>query len=111
MAALLRRSSFRIVNQSSVPTLIRHIQTGHDNETAHLNTKATHARSLLYHVSKHCPALYKSHVGELTKAIADEGNVTLVEIGLNALAGVLRWDDKLAPTDRYVYLLHLAPCV
>jgi sister chromatid cohesion protein PDS5 len=100
MAALLRRSSFRIVNQSSVPTLIKHVQKGHGNAASQSNTKAAHAQTLLHFVSKHYAALYKSHIGELTKAIADERNVTLVEVGLNALASVLKWDGKLAPTDR-----------
>jgi sister-chromatid-cohesion protein PDS5 len=100
MAALLRRSSFRIVNQSSVSTLIKHIQKGHDPATSQSDTKAAHAQILLHFVSKHCAAVYKSHIGELTQAIADEGNPTLVEVCLNALASVLKWDDMLAPTDR-----------
>jgi sister-chromatid-cohesion protein PDS5 len=100
MATLLRRSSLRIVNQSSVPTLIKHIQKGHDRATSQSNTKAAHAQILLHFVSKHCAAVYKSHIGELAKAIADEENAILVEIGLNALASVSKWDDKVVPTDR-----------
>ncbi|KAF8223437.1 cohesin-associated protein Pds5 [Tricholoma matsutake] len=100
MAAFLRRSSFRIVNQSSVPTLIKHIQRGDSSAISQSNTKAAHAQTLLHFVSKHYAALYKPHIGELIKAIASERNETLVEIGLNALASVLKWDDKLAPTDR-----------
>jgi sister chromatid cohesion protein PDS5 len=100
MAALLRRSSFRIVNQSSIPTLIKHVEQGHGSSSSQSNTKAAHAQTLLYFVSKHCAALYKSHIGELTKTIADERNTPLVEVGLSALASVLKWDDKLASTDR-----------
>jgi hypothetical protein len=52
--------------------------------------------------SKHSPALYKPHVGELVKAIADEDNTRLVEVCLQALAALARWDDSLAPIDRSV---------
>lgn len=100
MAAFLRRSSFWIVNQSSVPTLIRNIQKEDSSTVNQSNTRAAHAQTLLHFVSKHCAAVYKSHIGELTKAIVDEKNVMSVEVGLNALASVLKWDNKLAPTDR-----------
>lgn len=100
MAALLRRSSFRIVNQSSIPTLIRHIQKGRGSATS----QSKHAQTLLNFVSKHFAAIYKSHIGELVKVISEDTNVTLVEVGLHALAALLRWDGKLAPTDRLVVI-------
>ncbi|KAG6858949.1 hypothetical protein C0993_004799, partial [Termitomyces sp. T159_Od127] len=92
LLTLLRRSSYRILNQSSIPTLIKRLPKGQP----HTNN---HPLILLKFVSKHSPALYKSHIGELTKAIADEKNAKAVEACLHALAGVLRWDPKLAPTD------------
>ncbi|KAF8067855.1 armadillo-type protein [Lyophyllum atratum] len=97
---LLRRSSFRIINHSSIPTLIKRVQKGHGHSSGAAHTTATHAQTLLTFVSKHAPAFYKSHIGELTKAIADEKNPALVETGLHALAGVLQWDSKLFPTDK-----------
>jgi len=103
MASFMRRSSFRIVNQSSVPTLINYVQKGRGNATSQSHTKAAHAEILLTYVSKHCPSIYKPHVGELTKGIANEGNATLVETCLKAVGAVLKLDDKLAPTDRLVY--------
>ncbi|KAG6864378.1 hypothetical protein C0991_010047 [Blastosporella zonata] len=102
LSTLLRRSSFRILNQSSIPTLIKRLQKSSSSSSTaaasssfdssiNYNTDGTHAnhpRTLLTFVSKHSPALYKSHIGELTKAIADEKNVGLVETCLRALAGV-----------------------
>ncbi|KAG6901443.1 hypothetical protein C0995_011956 [Termitomyces sp. Mi166 len=92
LLTLLRRSSFRILSQSSIPTLIKRLSKGQSHNN-------NHPLILLKFVSKHSPALYKSHIGELTKAIADEKNASAVEACLHALAGVLRWDPKLAPTD------------
>ncbi|KAF9457542.1 armadillo-type protein [Collybia nuda] len=100
MTALLRRCSPWILNQSSIPTLIKRVQKGHGNATSQSHATAAHAETLLTFVSKHSPALYKPHISELTKAIADEKNTTLVEVSLRALAGVISWDDKLAPTDK-----------
>lgn len=102
MAALLRRSSPWLLNQSSIPTLIKRVQKGHGNSTSQSHETASYAQTLLTYISKHSPALYKPHISELTKAIADEKNTTLVEVCLRALAGVVKWDPKLAPTDKSV---------
>jgi sister-chromatid-cohesion protein PDS5 len=41
-------------------------------------------------------------MSELTKALADEKTSTLVEVGIQALANVIRWDPKLAMIDKFV---------
>ena len=68
--------------------------------TSQAQLSANNAQVLLTAVSKHRPALYKPHLGELTKAIADEKNPRLVEVCLQALAAVAKWDEKLAPSDK-----------
>lgn len=100
MTIYLRRASYPIVNQSSIPTLLKRVSKAHGSSHNHTLLTANHAHALLTYISKHSPALYKSHISELTKAIADDTNPTLVEIGLQALAGVVRWDDKLAPMEK-----------
>ena len=94
MTILVRRAMLRIVNQSSIPTLIKRIQKSAPS--------AKHAQQLMTFVSKHCPILYKPHVSELTKAIADEKNVMLVEVGMHALAAVAKADESKAALDKYV---------
>ncbi|PSR74380.1 hypothetical protein PHLCEN_2v9888 [Hermanssonia centrifuga] len=95
MAAFLRRGTLHIVNQSSIPVLIKRMQKGADGTST-----ARSAQIWLSYISKHCPALYKLHVGELSKAIADEKNIALVEVCLQAYAAVAQWDEKLAPSDK-----------
>ncbi|KAG2124196.1 armadillo-type protein [Suillus clintonianus] len=90
MTVFLRRATLRIVNQSSIPTLIKRVQ----------RADSKHAQTLLTYISKHCPALYKPHISELTKAIADEKNPRLVEVGMQALAAVSRSDEALAVNDK-----------
>ncbi|KAG1858786.1 armadillo-type protein [Suillus subalutaceus] len=65
MTVFLRRATLRIVNQSSIPTLIK-----------------------------------RPHTSELTKAIADEKNERLVEVGMQALAAVSQSDEALAVNDK-----------
>ncbi|TFK49359.1 hypothetical protein OE88DRAFT_1646400 [Heliocybe sulcata] len=103
MTYILRRASLRIVNQSSIPPLIRRIQRASgDGETQNLDELGDlrHAQTVLSYASKHCPAVYKPHVAELTKAIADEKKPRLIEVCLQALAAVAKWDAKLAPSDK-----------
>jgi sister-chromatid-cohesion protein PDS5 len=102
MSVFLWRASLCILNQSSIPILVKRIQKGHGSATSQTQLTANHAQILLKFVSKHSPAIYKPHVGELAKAIADEKNTRLVEVCLQALAAVVRWDDKLAPSDKSV---------
>ncbi|KIJ63153.1 hypothetical protein HYDPIDRAFT_113739 [Hydnomerulius pinastri MD-312] len=92
MTILLRRSTLRIINQSSISTLLKRVQKQ--------SPSSKHAQQLLTFVSKHYPALYKPHVSELTKAIADEKNTILAEIGMQALAAVVRADESLAVFDK-----------
>lgn len=100
MTTLLRRASLRIVNQSSIPTLIKRVQKGVDGQ-AHAQA-ALYAQTWLTCISKNHPALYQQHIGELSKAIADERNPSLVEVCLQALSAAAQSDKKLAPSDKYV---------
>lgn len=99
MTIFLRRATLRIVNQSSISTLIKRVQKSAPS--------SKHAQQLLTFISKHCPSLYKPHVSELTKAIADERNVILVEVGMHALAAVAKADESQAALDKYVSLLYV----
>jgi sister-chromatid-cohesion protein PDS5 len=100
MTVLLYRASYRVLNQSSIPTLLKRVQKGLGSTISHIRQAALHAVTLLTFVSKHSPSLYRSHVSELTKAIADEKYEELVGVALQALAGVVMWDQTLAPTDK-----------
>lgn len=96
MSILLRQASLRILNTSSIPTLLKRVQK--------TSRASDNALKLLTFVSKHLPALYKTHVGELVKGVADEKSTRLVEVSLQALAAVARWDETMAPTDKCVWL-------
>lgn len=100
MTIFLRRATLRIVSQSSIPTLIKRVQRGLEGGAHTL--AAQHAKTWLVYISKHNAAMYKLHVAELTKAVADEKNRDLVEVSLQALSAVSLWDDNLAPGDKYV---------
>jgi sister-chromatid-cohesion protein PDS5 len=43
-----------------------------------MDPKKKKAHAILTSISKHCPVIYKAHLGELTKAIADERGPRLV---------------------------------
>ncbi|KAI0305166.1 hypothetical protein B0F90DRAFT_1808987 [Multifurca ochricompacta] len=104
MAVFLRRASLRLINQSSIPYLLRHLQrsdlTGDSYGTNQVQLLANNAQTILTSISKHCPVMYKAHVGELTKAIANEKNQRLVEVCLQALAALAKWDDGLVLGDK-----------
>ncbi|KAI6002991.1 armadillo-type protein [Pisolithus albus] len=98
MTIFLRRCTLRILNQSSISPLLKRLQKSSTSSVASPMIK--HVHQLLTFVSKHSPALYKAHIGELTKAIADEKNTMLVELGMQALAAVIRTDESLSSLDK-----------
>jgi sister-chromatid-cohesion protein PDS5 len=96
MTGLLRRNSLHIINTSSVPTLVKHIQRRDNSDLRATDS----ARIILVAVAKQCPAIFKGHVAEFCRALSEEGNVPLVEVSLQALAAVARWDENGAPNDK-----------
>jgi sister chromatid cohesion protein PDS5 len=101
MKTFLRRATLHLVNQSSIPVLMKRLQKGTEGELP--TPTAQNARMWLTWLSKHQAPLYKHHVGELSKAIATEQNEVIVEVSLQALSAVAQWDKKLAPSDRWVH--------
>jgi sister-chromatid-cohesion protein PDS5 len=103
MTVLLRRASLRLINQSSVPALIKHVRNGDFDEQSQSQSSADvtakNASLILTCISKHCPAMFRSHVPELVKSVADEKHNQLVEVSLRALSALLQWDPSLTPTD------------
>lgn len=118
LATFLRRSSLWIVNTSSIPTLLERIspsftptsqfqphsqsqaQAAIDNENTRV---ADISYRLLVFTAKHCPMIFESHVGLLTKMVSDDKDERSTEIALRGLAAVTRVDEKAVPKDSYVH--------
>lgn len=98
--ALLRLASYPLVNRSSIPQLLRRLTGTAGDDAAEW---AASAARVLEYVSKSRPALYKSHVAELAKLLADqvpadepiEGG-TVASLVLHALARLKRDDESVA---------------
>ena len=86
LTTVLRRVSYSIVNQSSIPLLFKRVAHGEGSTNARVLQRAEAAQSLLRIAAKHAPALFKAHVGELCKLIADENKGVSVELAVMALA-------------------------
>ncbi|KAF9482670.1 hypothetical protein BDN70DRAFT_399452 [Pholiota conissans] len=106
MTIFLRRASYSIINTSFIPTLLKCIQKS-SSSSAKAQVSATGAHRLMVEISKHAPALYKPHIGELCKVIAgsdEKGkgkgkeDTKAVESALMALANVVKWNEKLGST-------------
>ncbi|CAE6417041.1 unnamed protein product [Rhizoctonia solani] len=116
MSWFLRRASLHIVNQSSIPTLVKKLKladqpntesqslvgTGGDesSQQTHAEIIADRAQSVLECMSKFNPAVYAPHVAELVKALADEKHPRLVQYCTQALAAIVSLDSSLAPTEK-----------
>lgn len=104
MSLFLRRASFRLINQSSIPSLLKRIHKAQSGPHSEAQIVASHAQTLLAFISKHSPSLYKLHISELCKGLTDEKNLATVEVCLQALSAVAHLDEELAPNESYVSL-------
>lgn len=95
---VLRRASPWILNQSSVPTLVKCLQKvdSHSEQAR----RADRARMLLSYISKYCPVMHSAHATELSKALGETKNHSLVETALQALSAAVRTDPSLFPSDK-----------
>ena len=104
MTVLLRRASLRLINQSSIPTLIKNVRNGDFSEQSQSQSSADmsakNAALILTCISKYCPVMFRSHVPELVKSIVDDKHTRLVEVSLHALSALLKRDPSLTPTDK-----------
>ncbi|KDN48299.1 hypothetical protein RSAG8_02891, partial [Rhizoctonia solani AG-8 WAC10335] len=107
MSWFLRRASLHIVNQSSIPTLVKKLKLADQPNTdsqslvgisgdegsqqTHAEIIADRAQSVLECMSKFNPAVYSPHVAELVKALADEKHPRLAIVSL---------DSSLAPAEK-----------
>ncbi|KAI5453422.1 Sister chromatid cohesion protein pds5 [Naganishia albida] len=73
-----RRASLWVVNRSSIHTLLQ--RTG---KSDFIGAKAV---KLLRYVSKHRPAILKTHIAELQKTMSDKLSIASVEAGIQCLA-------------------------
>ncbi|GAA5836905.1 hypothetical protein JCM9279_007697 [Rhodotorula babjevae] len=97
--AFIRLASYPLVNRSSIPQLLRRLMgTTGDDATQF----AASAARILEHVSKSRPVLYKAHIAELVKLLADQDPATEpVEGGtvaafvLHALSCLKRADESV----------------
>ncbi|KAF8999911.1 ARM repeat-containing protein [Hymenopellis radicata] len=101
MKVFLRRATYHIINQSSIPTLLKRLEEGQESgASTWASACAQRAAVLLKYVSKHLPALFKAHQGLLTAAIASEEQTLLTATCLRALSCLIRYDSELASTDK-----------
>ncbi|TRM60411.1 armadillo-type protein [Schizophyllum amplum] len=111
MSLYLRRATLRVVNTSSIPTLLRRmrvsaaVDAGERRMSTAMHEQAlviaAHARTVLRYVAKTAPALFMPHVAALTELVLeeDEEDAGHLETGLQALAALASHDETLAPSD------------
>ena len=108
MLTLLRQASLWIVNTSSIPTLVKMVQKadiepkkkGKGKQLSGALLAGENARHLLVMISKCIPEMFRPHLSEFVKAIADEKSPRLVECSLQALSALVKNEPSLAPGDK-----------
>ncbi|KAK1921574.1 armadillo-type protein [Papiliotrema laurentii] len=97
-ATIIENGSFNVLNTSSVSPLLRALQSPPSGPRRD-NTIAASAK-LLSLIAKECPPMFVTHVPELLICMGQKKNEKLVEVSLQALAAVCRYDREVAPKDR-----------
>lgn len=98
-STIVDSAAWIIINHSSIAPLIKQIQKP---EGAQPERSAEVAAHYLRLIAKQCAPMYKSHTPELAIVINDKKNATLVEVALQALSAVCKWDPECAPSQKGV---------
>ncbi|BEI99615.1 hypothetical protein CcaverHIS631_0406580 [Cutaneotrichosporon cavernicola] len=99
LSVVVDHAAWVIINQSSIPCLIRRLQKPEGPNAERVG--ALSARFLTF-VAKECAPMYKDHIDELKIIINDRRNNTLVEVAVQALAVVTKWNPESGPSDKRV---------
>jgi sister-chromatid-cohesion protein PDS5 len=102
---LMQKASLGMINTSSIPTLLYRLQKGTQAAGAaakrrstmtitHAQLAAESAQLILEYIAKHNPELFKSHIGELVKALASGGAKTDGTSKTNGAGGDVDMDDN-----------------
>lgn len=95
---LVERSSFLILNRSSVPTLLNRLRSVENDDDDHRASVC--AKFFLDAISKGSPRMMTHHAGELVKALAAEDNEPLAQAALLALSELVKVDHEAVPADK-----------
>lgn len=87
-----------MLNTSSISPLLKTLQSPPGGD--HTGPIPVAAASYLQLIAKECPPMYEKHLPELLICIGQQKNERLVEVALQALASVCKYDQTLAPKDK-----------
>ncbi|OCF45868.1 hypothetical protein I317_00356 [Kwoniella heveanensis CBS 569] len=93
LTSLLNTSAWNVVNQSSIPPLLKRLQRPDSEATANAAVK------LLAIIAKDGAPMFKTHTSQLAIVIMDKKNEKLVEVGYQALAAVCKVHPDVAPNE------------
>ncbi|CAH7672632.1 armadillo-type protein [Phakopsora pachyrhizi] len=114
----LHKSSFLILNSSSIPTLLRKVQSEGAEESLQDGTEvelkprpstSSRAKYLLDMISAGCPTMLKRNTADLiatfSRTCLSESDQPTVEACLFALSQVVKTDSDAVPDDEFVILI------
>ncbi|WWD07643.1 hypothetical protein V865_005744 [Kwoniella europaea PYCC6329] len=93
ITSLVDISTWNIINQSSIPPLIRRISKPESEASS------TAAAKILAIIAKEGAPMFKNYTGQLTVAMMDKKNDKLVELALQALSAVCKIYPEVAPAE------------
>lgn len=94
---IIEHGAFNILNTTSVSPLLRAVQSPPSGP--HRDSTIQSAARFLSLIAKECPPMFTTHVPELLVGMGQQKNAKLVEVSLQALAAVSKYEEKAAPKD------------
>ena len=91
LMVVVREHAFVLLNKSSIPPLLKRAQAGWDDVMGRC------ALEVINYIAKKKPAMFRSHVAELTKSLADTNSPDLVAAALHALSRLAKADEQFNP--------------
>jgi sister-chromatid-cohesion protein PDS5 len=99
-SVIVEQGAFNILNTTSISPLLKALQS--PPAGPHREPTVNAACRFMRLTSKECAPMLEPHTPALLVCIGQQKNAALVEVSLQALAAVAKYDDKAVQKDKWV---------
>ncbi|WOO80532.1 Sister chromatid cohesion protein pds5 [Vanrija pseudolonga] len=94
---LIDAAAWNVINLSSIGPLLKRLGKADGPRSVQIKTVAARYLAL---IAKECAPMYHTHVATLSVSLVDKKNDKVVEIAMQGIAALTKWDKSAGPSDK-----------
>lgn len=94
---LIDAAAWNVINLSSIGPLLKRLGKADGPRSVQIKTVAARYLAL---IAKECAPMFHTHVATLSVSVLDKKNDKVVEIAMQGIAALTKWDKSAGPSDK-----------